>query len=617
MPPPPLPVQAKLRQAFELLNAGQLDAAGNLAKSVLKLVPKEPNALYLLGVAAHRAGDLKAAAGFFEKSHKADRSNLAAMSGMGIVRLDQQRFAEAARIFQDLTRKMPGEAIAFNNLGIALNGLGKRDGAEAAFRQALTLNPGLSMAYPTLAGLILDRGAPAEAAVLLETALTNVPGEAGLYHLLADAHLQDGKVRQAEAVLARSVETFPGDRVGRSRLASMWINKGWFDEARGLLDQLVAEDGADPMALFDLADLLDARRKPGDPDPADLRDRGLAAYVKRAETGPVDALLDHRAAQAYEARGRYDPAFTAYSQAQAAFRAALARSGYTYDRAVVAGDFDALIAHFSGHEPAAAPVSTCRSRRPIFIVGMPRSGTSLLEQVLASHPDIHGGGELDAMPQAVAAFVSADGRMAGTLDGLTSSDFDGMAEHYLSALSEIDADRPFVTDKLPMNFQYVGLIRQMFPQALILNIERAPMDVCWSIFVQRFSRDLGYDSDLGDIGHYYRQYDRLMRFWRDWDPGILHVTYEALVADMEAVILPILDRLGLSWHPDMARFFETDRDVLTASRLQVRRPIYKDSIARWRRFDGKLGALEEALGDLASERPAEAVDLGENSGGDR
>lgn len=599
MPPPPLPVQAKLRQAFELLNAGRVQEARTAAKAILKLVPKEPNALYLLGVVAHQAGELKSAAGFFEKSYAADRTNLAAMSGMGIVRLDQKRYAEAVKIFETLSRHMPKEAIAFHNLGLAQIGLGRKMEAETAFRQALAVNSGHLAACFPLAGLLLDRGAEAEAIALLEDALSQNPTEAGLFHLLADACIQAGLIDRAETALAEGVKVLPKDRVCRSRLASMWINKGRFEEARALLDALVAEKPDDPMALFDLADLIEARSNPGDPDPSDLRVEALAAYEGGTIPPGADPLLDHRAAQSYEATGRYDAAFSAFSSAQAAFRAALARSGFTYDRKTVEDDIDALIGYFSNHSVGSNPKSEVGSTRPVFILGMPRSGTSLLEQVLASHPEISGGGELDALPETIAAYVSADGRMVGVLDKIEASTISDMARRYLNALKEVDPDSRFVTDKLPMNFQFVGLIRQMFPEALIINIERAPMDVCWSIFVQKFSHDLGYDTDLADIGHYYRQYDRLMRFWRDWDPSVLHIQYEALVEDMEACILPVLARLDLAWHPDMARFFETDRDVLTASRLQVRRPIYKDSIARWRRFDGKLGALKEALGDLA------------------
>jgi len=312
------------------------------------------------------------------------------------------------------------------------------------------------------------------------------------------------------------------------------------------------------------------------------------------------ALLNQRLAQSLEEVEEYDAAFRHYHRAQSDFRRALAAMGKRYDRREVEDVYSDLMAYFD-QNPAAVPESF--SDGPIFIVGMPRSGTSLLEQVLASHPDIYGAGELLTLPDLIheVGAASSGGGYADLLtligrldDGLAAE----IAAEYLDRLPEEAKTHRFVTDKLPVNFINTGLIRRMFPTALILNTLRHPLDNGWSIFVQKFGSHLTYDHDLGDTGHYYAQYDRLMKYWRNWDSSILPIRYEDTVSDMQGTIMPILDQLGLDWDPAMARFFENDREVHTASRLQVRRPIYTSSVARWRRFEPWLGPMMKEMGDL-------------------
>lgn len=605
MPPPPLHIQSQLKQAFQMMNAGRVEEARKVGADVLKSMPKEPNALYLMGVLCHRKGDLKDAARYFEKSFSADRNNPAALSGMGIVRIDQQRFGEAAKIFEDLRRKMPREPVVLNNLGIAYKGLQRFDLAIPAFEAAIAAHPGYADAYANLGGLLTSLGETARALEILNRGRQHCPGDGSIRLNLADALNTEGDLNGALAILREAVRDVPGERELRLRLASVLVNKGVFDEARGLLKSLIEEDKDDPTAWFDYAELVESRAEEGERSPSEYRDEGLRAFKRRGLSADPPPILAQRIAQAYEAQGDYTSAFRYYGLAQSAFKAGLKSVGKEYDRQGTARLYDGLIETFRDWPPPDPilpdPVSeggARASRRPIFIVGMPRSGTSLLEQVLASHSSIGGAGELMDIPRLITERLPDDGDLAGFIAGLSDAALEEMASDYLRVLDGVDAGVRHVTDKLPINFVNVGLIRRLFPNALILNTERHPLDVSWSIYVQKFGSDLLFDHDLGDIGHYYREYDRLMAFWREWDPSIIPVRYERMVADMEATVLPVLDRLGLDWDPPMAKFFETDRDVLTASRLQVRRPIYKSSVARWKRFDGKLGALKSELGDL-------------------
>lgn len=603
----PIHIQSQLKQAFDLLNAGRVVDAKALGGRILKMAPRDPNALYLMGVLAHQSGELKDAARFFEKSHGADRRNPTALSGIGIVRLDQGRFAEAVKIFEQLRTAMPREAVVLNNLGIAQKGLRRFDKAIPAFEAAIAARPNYADTYANLGGLLVALGEPDRAVDLLRTGADRCAPDPSIWLNLVDAQMaRDDSVAAMEA-LEKGLSVFPEHREMRTRQASILVNKGDFDAARAGLTQLIEEDPNDASALFDMADLVEARPEPGDDSVETIRRRGLEAYRKSGATDP-QPILAHRMAQAAESLKDFDTAFRYYQAAQNAFREGLRSVGKVYDRAETEREIDRLIAHF---ETVPVPLETfgavAPSRdRPIFIVGMPRSGSSLLEQVLASHPDIAGGGEMMTLPNLIAARMSGgDGNAEGngrtsvaeTIAGFRDTDIEEIRGAYSEALLAVDPSARFVTDKLPTNFINVGLIRQMFPRALILVSDRHPMDICWSIFVQKFSSDLVYDHDLGDIGHYYRQYERLTEFWRARDPEIQAVRYEEMVADLAGTILPTLDRLGLEWDPAMARFFENEREVKTASRLQVRRPIYSSSVARWKRFEDKLGPLVTALGD--------------------
>jgi tetratricopeptide (TPR) repeat protein len=595
----PLHIQARLKQAFNLLNGGRAGEAKALGEQILKAAPRDANALYLMGVLTHQAGALKEAARFFEKSHAADRRNPAALGGIGIVRLDQGRYAEAVKVFEKLLETMPREPVVLNNLGVAHKGALRYDKAISAFEAAINANPRMPDAYANLGGLLAAMGESERAVSVLRRGIDRCPPDPSLWLNLVDALQSDADAGKALEALTEGLRHFPDDREMRTRKASLLVNKGEFEAARALLTALLDEDADDPAVLFDLADLVEARPEPGDETPDDLRRRGLDAHRKTGAT--PKPILAHRMAQASESLKDYDAAFAFYQAAQTAFRDSLRSVGKVYDRRETEREIDLLIAHFESvpvPDAGAAPPD-----RPVFIAGMPRTGSTLLEQVLASHPEIHGAGELMILPELISERVEARRRagktdsVAETIASLSPRDVDDLRDRYLAGLSDIEAAARFVTDKLPTNFINIGLIRRMFPGAVILISERHPMDVCWSIFVQKFSSDLIYDNDLGDIGHYYRQYERLSDFWRARDPAIGTVRYEDMVADLSGAVMPVLDRLELSWEPAMAKFFESDREVRTASRLQVRRPLYASSVARWRRFEDKLGPLARALGD--------------------
>ena len=253
------------------------------------------------------------------------------------------------------------------------------------------------------------------------------------------------------------------------------------------------------------------------------------------------------------------------------------------------------------------------SARPLFIVGMPRSGTTLVEQIVSSHPQVAGAGELAKMTQLVGAATQRHTpKTAGEqrnyplwVPEASADELHNMAEAYLSYLDEFDTDADHVSDKMPHNFQMVGIISILFPNAKILHCDRDPVDTCLSCFRQNFAAPHPYSLDLSDLGHHYRQYEAYMAHWRAVLPGsqFMDVPYEGLVQDQERVTAQVLEHIGLPWDDACLQFHQKERAVKTASLAQVRQPIYTKSMKKWKQYAPYIGELFQALGEYAPDDP--------------
>lgn len=248
---------------------------------------------------------------------------------------------------------------------------------------------------------------------------------------------------------------------------------------------------------------------------------------------------------------------------------------------------------FKQHSCRASPSSV-----PVFIVGMPRSGTTLTEQIIASHPDAAGAGELKAFADLLNLHATIDADM-GRVTLPSDAGAGRIVEGYLAALTEEREDALRVTDKMPFNFLNLGMIQLLFPNATIIHCRRDPMDICLSCFCQNFTDGMAFSLRLETLGFYYRLYDDLMRHWRAVLPNpILEVDYERVTGQPEEVIRQIIDFCGLPWDDSCLAPHETRRQVNTASIWQVRQPIYRSSVAKWKKYERHLGPLKAALGDL-------------------
>jgi Sulfotransferase family len=330
----------------------------------------------------------------------------------------------------------------------------------------------------------------------------------------------------------------------------------------------------------------------------------MEAFAAKDLPTPGRMALDFALGKAYADLKDYTRSFKHLLAANAAKRGAIA-----YDERATFALFDRIERVFSPELLNSRAGGGEPSDRPIFVLGMPRSGTTLDEQVLASHPAVHGAGELTTFREALRAVSPPNTAYPDVVPFLDQAAFGCIGAEYIKRLTALAAEAEHVTDKMPSNFLYAGLIHLALPNAVIIHAMRNPIDTCISCFSKLFKPgEQHFTYDLGEIGRYHLGYQRLMAHWRRvLPPGrILDVHYEDMVSDLEGQARRILAHCGLPWDERCLSFHETDRPVRTASAMQVRQPIYTSAVERWRVYEEFLGPLLSALGaDGGKDSPVE------------
>lgn len=523
------------------------------------------------------------------------------------------RHKEAVSSFRAGLALRPDLAALHNNLGSALKSLGDHAGAEASFRAALALAPRQPSISFNLAALLIARDRPAEAAALLGEILKIKPNHVETLNNLgvalknlgqfdaaearfkralalapehADTHNNLGTLWHARGVLGKARACYKRALALRPDMARTWCNLGTTEAAFGDLDAARAAlrraIAIDPLVAGYHRNLVDLTRlSEGDADHQALRQ--LAAQL--------DTLPDADRIDAHFALAKSYVDCNRPAEAMAHYRAgnALKRAQIVYDEAATLQELAAIPARFparwvraGGGDPAALP---------IFIVGMPRSGTTLVEQILASLPGVHGGEEMDAFERVLEQFPPPE-----TLD---AAGLHALGEAYLARLRALAPGATRVTNKVPLNFRHLGLIHRVLPGARIVHLIRDPLDTCFSCFTKLFTGALDFTYDLGELGRYYRAYERVMAHWREALPAgiMLDLRYEALVRDFVPEAQRLIAHCGLQWDAKCQGFHLTDRTVRTASLAQVRSPLFTSSIGRSAAFAAALAPLRAALGE--------------------
>ena len=424
-----------------------------------------------------------------------------------------------------------------------------------------------------------------------EEAVLARPEDARAHAALGQILLFQGEHDLAAWHARRAMELAPNDSLAALCLAEILQADRQYQQASETLKRLL--DGGDRSTPVVLAYLRVCGELGRDAEPleslAELIDEGAMS-----RPAPELASLFFAQANLLDRLGRYDEAFAAAHRANQ-----LARS--KYDRALVERMTNSTIEYFDRKTVRRLPQAAERQPVPIFIVGMARSGTSLIEQILASHPAVYGGGESDGIYR---VWVSAVQRLSQpnlplhhSLDKLTTDIANALSAQYLGPLRALAPTASHVTDKTPSNATHLGLIATLFPNARLIHSRRDPLDTGISCYLTDFAMGNAFSHDLGSIGHFQRVTDRVMSHWKSvLGMPILEVDYEKMVASPEKQIRRLLEFVGLPWDERCLSFHQNRRVVATASQSQVRRPIYDTSIGRWRHYEKWLGPLKAALG---------------------
>jgi tetratricopeptide (TPR) repeat protein len=492
------------------------------------------------------------------------------------------RREEAAASYRQALELDPGAVQALNDLGDVLRELGERRAAVPLYRRAIELDPTHAARHCSLGNVLFELREVEAALESYRTALTldpsHAPGRLGLAFVLRQLR----RPAEAEASCRAALAIDPNYVDALAFLGELCADRGQFAEAEKLFQRAIELKPDFPFAFASIA----GHRK------MTAQDGRWLAGAKALLTKPLplghEISLRYALGKYFDDVQDYDAAFEQYRQANELTK----RYGSRYDRAKLGERLDAIMRSFEAHGTRALAHGSC-SELPVFIIGMPRSGTSLAEQILASHPAVFGAGEVTFWSAAYNRYREAEiaGRDTG---GLLAT----LASEYLEKLTALAGGATRVVDKLPANFMYAGMIHAALPRARIIHMRRHALDTCLSIYFQNFFNIGVFANDLSDLAHYYAEYLRITEHWRARLPAtaLLEVPYEQLIADQQTWTRRMLDFVGLPWDPRCLDFHRTDRVVITASRWQVRQQLSTSSAGRWRNYEKHIGPLRHLEG---------------------
>lgn len=573
----------QLQQALSAHQRGDLSEAEQLYHEVLSQTPHSPDANHLFGLLLHQTG----------------------------------RNSSAVERISNAIASQPTIALYHNNLGIALKSMGHLNDAIAAYQEAIRLDPHFADAHFNLGNLFSEQRESMQAIACYKLAIQAKPDHfAALNNLGRELETID-RLNEALAAYQIALRIKPEYPEALNNIGNVLSKQNQLPEATSAYREALRIRPQYPEALDNLGTsyeqqgnleaAIDCFRQALTVKPDYTEAHRLLAGIKHftdrldpdlAQMEQIHARsnlndqqrmhLSFALGKAYEDLGHYEMAFRFFSDANR-----IQRATYTFSITAENQHFAALktifdLPFFERHKGAGADDTT-----PIFVLGMPRSGTSLVEHILASHPQVYGAGELKIL-----ADILTQGPTSNTapfpawVREVPSATFLDIGREYLEKIRLKEAQALHIVDKMPHNFLYIGMINLILPQATIIHCDRDPIDTCWSIFKNFFSGNHPYAYNLEELGQYYLCYQDLMRHWQTILPGrIYNITYEKLIASQEEETRSLLEHCNLPWHDNCLQFHKAARTVRTASSSQVRQPIYDSSVKKWQRYRNELAPL--------------------------
>jgi tetratricopeptide (TPR) repeat protein len=615
------PTQEQINDLIGLYERGQLQAALKQGTALAGQYPNAPMIQYILGVVNAVAGRKEEAVTGLTKALRIKPDYADAHNSLGNVLSELGKHEQAIASYTKALQIKPDYADAHNNLGNVLGVLGKPEQAIASYTRALQLMPDYADAYYNLANALSDLGRHKEAIPSYSRALQLMPDFAEAHNNLANAFSELGDYEQAVASYTKALQIRPDHAKAHNNLANAFSERGKHEQAIASYARaiMIEPDYAEAhcnlgAALSDLgrheqaiASYTEALRikpdyakahenlgrikkyEPGDPQIAQMRDTISDRKISENE----EMLLRFALGKAYDDIGDTENSFPHFLEGNR-----LRKKELGYDISSDKRLFSLIKSIFSEDEIPALEETrpeTGYKKRPVFIVGMHRSGTTLAEQILASHSQVFGADETRIMNSIIASsIINTDNIKIGEFN-LDTIKY--IRTCYLTEMDSFQCSEQYLTDKMPLNFRWVGFILTAMPEAKIINLQRDPAATCWSVFKQYFSgNEIEYAYDLTDISEYYNLYRDLMNFWREKFPNqIYDLNYEALTENQEEETRKLLEYCGLDWEDQCLEFHKTNRAVRTRSSAQVRQVMYKGSSEAWRKYEAHLQPMLQAL----------------------
>jgi len=562
------------------------DAVANFDKAV-SLKPDYAEAYSNRGNALKDLQRLEEALASYEKAIKLKPDYAEVHSNRGNALVQLRRPDEALASFAKAIGLNPYYAEAFSNRGNALKDLDRLEDAVASYDRAIQIKPDYADAYNNRGNALKELEKLDEAIASYDKAISLKPDYAEAYSNRGYALAQLGRIDEARLGHERAIDLKPDH-------APAWVGLAHIDNASGRFEDAEIKYSRartiDPTSVVALCGLAGVRKYSSD-DPL------IDEFHQRLSGGDLSdgerSWLHHSYAKICNDLGLYDDAVEQFARGKKLlardFNISKHKAGYAALKQLFTRDFFASRVGFG-----------LSDERPVFIVGMPRSGTTLTEQILASHPLVSGLGELPNMPRIAGSIgdgLRDPSRFVAGVANLRPDDVIRLGEIYRKAYEGCDPASIRLIDKMPHNFQWLGLIALLFPNARVIHCRRSPLDTCVSIYMQTYLEKHDYAKDLKTLGEYYREYESLMMHWRDVLPIQMHdCVYEDTISSFEPSVEAMLAFLGLAWDPNCLNYHQHGRQVKTASVWQVRQPIFDTSVERWRRYEKHIGPLKDALG---------------------
>lgn len=561
-------------------------------EKALRIDPNLPTALNNMGSILREEDKAEEAMKYYRRAIAANSTYLEPYNNLGLLLLEDNKPEDAIVTLTSAVQQNPNYTDAQCNLGAAYSALEQFDKAFGCYQLAIQQRPDFAQAHTGIARIFQERDNFTAAEEAAKRAIELEPDKAGSLTVLATIYLDKGLPSEAQKYFDKALEIDPEWIAAYIGIGHMHMEHGDFDAAEASFNKVLELDPELYGPRYSLAQAKKVKKE--DENFRILKER------KDIEDLPINEAIafNYAMGKCYDDIGEYEKAFEYYMEG-----AKQKRSTIAYDSDVTDGLTDRIISVFNADMINRYKGGGSHSDVPIFILGMPRSGTTLTEQIISSHPDVYGAGELRDLREVanqIKPISPQQSRFPDTMQNIDASVLVALGEKYVKGLQERQPSAKHITDKMPGNYQMIGLIHLILPNAKIIHVNRSPMDTCVSCFSRLFRTNQYQSYDLYEQGLFYRAYHKIVKHWREVlpDGAFYDLQYEQLVNDTDTESRKLIEFCGLEWNEACLEFYKSKRSVKTASITQVRQPIYKSSMQRWRRYEKYLTPLKEALGDL-------------------